>query len=258
VCEFAKVFGLVEYEIFNGALYNIHQKHNKTTRKPANLPDDELVDNLKKYWSAVTTKASFAMELPENVFCSVRDAACARLTIYNGRRGGEPARLFIYQWLEAINGVWLREKVRDSYKHEIETGNHITYKEGKGNRQVPVFIPPDLVDALRFLCSVEVRKESRVSLQNKYVFPSTHMSDNHVSGWHALDICCKKCSLEGKITGTINRHRLSSLIGSMGIPESGQMMAFDHFGHSGDINKNIYQVPQAERQLATTGKFYKS
>ena len=90
---------------------------------------------------------------------------------------------------------------------------------------------------------------------NTYVFPSTHNSENHVSGWHALENCCKKCDLNGKLTGTINRHRLSSLIGALGLPESDQMLAFDHFGHSGDVNKHIYQVPQAERQLATTGKY---
>lgn len=255
VCEFVKVFGLVEEEIFNGALYDIHQKRNKTTRKPANLPSSDLVNKLNKYLTAVTTKENFVLEAPETVFVNIRDAACARLTIYNGRRGGEPTRLFIYQWLEAVNGVWLREETRESYKKEIETGNRITYQEGKGKRQVPVFIPPALVDAMEFLCSSEIRRESGVGVGNKYVFPSTQKSNNHVSGWHALDNCCKKCDLNGKITGTINRHRLASLIGALGLPESDQLLAFDHFGHSGDVNKNIYQVPQAERQLATTGKY---
>lgn len=186
---------------------------------------------------------------------SIRDAACERLTIFNGRRGGEPARLFIYQWLEALNGVLLREETREAYKNEFETGNRITYQEGKGKRQVPVFIPPDLIDAMEFLCSAEIRRDSGVAVGNTYVFPSTHNSENHVSGWHALENCCKKCDLNGKITGTINRRRLSSLIVALGLPESDQILAFDHFRHSGDVNKHVYQVPQAERQLATTGKY---
>ena len=108
---------------------------------------------------------------------------------------------------------------------------------------------------MEFLCSAEVRKESDVAANNDYVFPSTKGSDNHVSGWHALMACCKKGNLEGKVTGTMNRHRVSTLIGALGLPESEQQLAFDHFGHSGDINRNIYQVPQAERQLASTGKY---
>lgn len=66
VCEFAKVFGLVEEEIFNGALYQIQQKCNKATRKPANLPTNELVDQLKKYLTTVTTKENSCIR----VICS--------------------------------------------------------------------------------------------------------------------------------------------------------------------------------------------
>ena len=175
--------------------------------------------------------------------------------MYNGRRGGEPARLFIYQWEEALNGTWLREQTREAYKHEIKTGNRITFQEGKGDRQVPVFIPPDLVAALEFLSSPEVRSESDVSPENEYLFPSTKGSDNHVSGWHSMIACCKKCNLSSNVTGTTNRHRVSTLIGALGLPESDQLLAFEHFGHSGDVNRNIYQVPPAEQQLRSTGRY---
>ena len=255
VTDFMKVFGLVEEEIFGGALYKIRQKRNKSTRKPGNLPNVETIDELTCYIKEITSKEKISFGLPCSIFVDIRDAACSRLTIYNGRRGGEPARLFIYQWREAVDGIWLRAETRKAYQNEIGSGNRITFQEGKGHKQVPVFIPPDLVPAMEFLCSAEVRKESDVAADNDYVFPSTKGSDNHVSGWHALMACCKKGNLEGKVTGTMNRHRVSTLIGALGLPESEQQLAFDHFGHSGDINRNIYQVPQAERQLASTGKY---
>ena len=34
--------------------------------------------------------------------------------------------------------------------------------------------------------------------------------------------------------------------------------AYSHFGHSGDINKNIYQIPQAHQQLLSTAKYLTS
>ena len=83
-------------------------------------------------------------EFSPSIFVDVRDAAWARLTVYNGRRGGEPARLFLYQWEEAVNCTRLREETRDKYHREIGTGNRITFQEGKGHRLVPVFIPPDV------------------------------------------------------------------------------------------------------------------
>ena len=255
ISEFLKVFPVIAREVFHGAHYRIHQKRNKSTRKPANLPDTDVINQLNNHLKEITSGGYIKLSLPSMVFTEVRDAACARLTVFNGRRGGEPARLFIYQWQEAIEGVWLRQTTRETYKNEIETGNRITFQEGKGNRQVPVFIPPDLVAAINFLCSMEVRKESDVADTNTYVFPSTKGSDNHISGWHALMNSCKKAHIDGKVNGTMNRHRVSTMIGMLGLPENEQQLAFDHFGHSGDVNRNIYQAPQAERQLATTGRY---
>ena len=54
VAEFMKVFSVVEHEIFNGALYKIRQQRNKTTRKPANLPDENDVNLLNFYITEVT------------------------------------------------------------------------------------------------------------------------------------------------------------------------------------------------------------
>lgn len=253
--DFCKVFTIVQHELFNSALYNIRQKRNKATRKPGNLPEENVIEELNSYLKGVTATDYIVYKLPSTIFIEVRDAACARLTIYNGRRGGEPARLYIYQWKEAVDGIWIRPAARDLYKEELESGNRITFQEGKGNKLVPIFIPPDLVAAISFLCSDEARNALDVPDSNKYVFPSIKGSENHISGWHSLMNCCKRANLEGKVNGTMNRHRVSTIIGSFGLPETEQQLVFDHFGHSGDVNKNIYQIPQAERQLATTGKY---
>ena len=87
VCDFVKVFHLVENEIFNGALYLIKQKRNKATRKPANLPDEELVQDLRKYLLDTMKKENFIFKEPQSCYVEVRDATCARLVMFNGRRG---------------------------------------------------------------------------------------------------------------------------------------------------------------------------
>nr|XP_047130473.1 uncharacterized protein LOC105843290 isoform X3 [Hydra vulgaris] len=258
VRDFISIFSVIQHELFGDALYQLHQKRNKSTRKPANLPDNQALKLLQNYLSEVVDSSFFPLKFPSSVFVDVRDAACTRLTIFNVRRGGEPARLFIYQWKEAIAGTWLVEATRRSYIDEISTGNRITFQEGKGNKLVPVFIPPDLVSAIEFVSSEAARKDSGIAPENQYLFPSTNGSDNHVSGWHVLVSCCKKANVDGRLTGTMNRHRVSSLIGALGLSESNQQLVYDHFGHSGDVNKNIYQVPQAEQQLRTTGQFLRN
>ena len=56
------------------------------------------------------------------------------------------------------------------------------------------------------------------------------------------------------MNGTMNRYRVISIVGSLDLSEEDQNLAFDHIGHPKDINKHIHQIPQAERQLATTGR----
>ena len=133
--------------------------------------------------------------------------------------------------------------------------NRITIQEGKGHRLVPVFIPPDVVSAMNFLFSKDVHRDLTVALENPYCFPSTGKCDNHVSGWHALMTCYKQTDADYKVNRTMNRHRVTTLIGALGLPECDQGLAYEHFGHSGEINRNVYQVPQAERQLNSTGRY---
>ena len=55
----------------------------------------------------------------------------------------------------------------------------------------------------------------------------------------------------------MNQHRVSTLVRALGFPKSDLELAFQHFGHSRDVNRNIYQAPPAEQQLESTGKYLK-
>ena len=146
--DFMVVFVMVQDEIFGGAQYAITQKQNKSTRRPDSLPKEDDVKELNGYFKKSLSVEGLCSQYPGLIFVSVRDALCGRLTIYNGRRCGEPARLLLYQWNEALAGVWLRSETREQYKKQIDTVNRITFQEGKGNKMVPVFIPPDCVPAM--------------------------------------------------------------------------------------------------------------
>ena len=56
VKDFLTVFRFLEHQIFGGAIYTIKQKRNKSTRKPANLPDQELIEVLNKYLKETTAR----------------------------------------------------------------------------------------------------------------------------------------------------------------------------------------------------------
>ena len=63
-----------------------------------------------------------------------------------------------------------------------------------------------------------------------------------------------KLSLAGTINGTRNRHRVATLLIDMGLLDNEKQLIYDHFGHSEQIHKHIYQAP-AHKQLQLTGKY---
>ena len=68
VMDFLIVLGFFEHEIFGGPIYTIKQKRNKPKRKPANLPDQELIEGFNKYLKEITTSQRLSFEHPKAIF----------------------------------------------------------------------------------------------------------------------------------------------------------------------------------------------
>ena len=73
------------------------------------------------------------------------------------------------------------------------------------------------IATLGFLSFEEERNHSNLPTENKYLFLFTKGSDNHVSGWHSIPVCCRKSNFDDHVNGTMNQYRVSSLVGALGI-----------------------------------------
>ena len=197
--DFLALLNLRKNEIFADADYDLNYRRNVKNRKPAQLPvedDIAVVRNhvIKRMNELISDKYLF---FGAHEFVELRDCSCVRLTLFNGRRGAEPARLVIREWLEAKNGEWLDKQRIEIIPEEacLADGLLITFQPGKGvNRLVPVVIPKDTVGALEKLSNVAVRSEVGISPNNMYLFPSIQNSDRHCSGWHSLQNVLSKAS----------------------------------------------------------------
>ena len=189
-----------------------------------------------------------------HAYVELRDVACTRLVLFNGRRGGKPARLLLREWTEAANGA----RLDDQRSEELtETTMKITYQSGNGsNHLVPVLIPEDTVRVMKILCDPVIRREVGVLESNFYAFPSCHDTEKHCSGWHSLTNVCDKLLIinKSRLTGTINRHILSTLIAAIKLSDLEKSLVFKHFGHCKGINENIYQAPATHQQILSSGK----
>ena len=122
------------------------------------------------------------------------------------------------------------------------------------NHLVPVIVPEDTVDGLKKLSEPQLRRDCNVKIDNCYLFPSTVASEDHASGWYAINNVCEKAGIEkGQISATKIRHRFSTLYACLDIPEAQRGIFFKHMGHSQNINENIYQVPPAEAEMFHVG-----
>lgn len=228
--------------------------------RPQQLPQIEQLHKLKGYMlarmQALLTDEFLLWTLSDYV--ELRDIACARLTLFNARRGGEPARLSLADWNTGCNRDWFdsaRLASMGDEERQLFSESTIMYQTGKGaNHLVPVIVPPDTVRALEKLADADLRRTCGVKNDNVYLFPSTLSSEGHVSGWHAINTLCEKAGVPPKeITATKMRHFTSTLYASLDIPEDKRSAFYRHMGHSKSINETIYQTPLAEVEIRDVG-----
>ena len=123
-------------------------------------------------------------------YCELRDLVLSRLTLFNARHGGEPARL-MSEWQEAVDEQWL-DSAAISNSTDLEQRLirefKITYQTGNGNNHlVPILFPLDTCQGMiKNLTDQTVRSFVGIHQNNVYSFPNSKHSLDHVSGWHSV------------------------------------------------------------------------
>lgn len=124
--KFQEGLSLNQQLVFGDAVYNLNRKRQETLRRPDQLPFEADVTKLKKYtvdrMSVMLSDKFFMWDTRS--YTELRDIAVSRLTLFSARRGGEPARMSVSEWLDADKSVWLDpgrqqtidEKEKNSFK----------------------------------------------------------------------------------------------------------------------------------------------
>lgn len=261
--KFLDVLALNKNFLFGDATYVLNRNRQVKLRRPEALPTESDVEKLKQY------TVNRIADILGDPFCSwsatefveLRDLTVSRLTLFNARRGGEPARMTISEWREAETNVWLKKNISskdasDEVERMLFNDMKLTYQSGKGNNHlVPVLIPVDTIAAMQKLGDEAVRDSATVLHNNSYMFPSTHSSDEHVSGWHAIRRVCGDAGVEdpNRLTATKMRHRISTLYAGLDVTPNERQLFYKHMGHAEGINQNIYQTPLGEAEILTVG-----
>ena len=246
VVQFLRVLKLVEDDLFADVYCDVNYRKNIKDRNPIHLPgNDDVRKLLEECYRIINAVNSY--DHPSEFYVSIRAATATVLIIFNARRSGEPVRLQLYQWLEALNCEWVD---RIALPEDFNNNMLITYQTGKGaDHLVSVIFHPETHKAMKFSTSEEVRRDAGVLGTNKYIFDSTQKSNLHTSGWHCINIILERLSLKGAINATKNKHRVATLLGKLQLEEKEKEFIFKHFGHSKNMNQNVYQAAAGPLQL---------
>ena len=129
------------------------------------LPQEADVQKVRTY-TVETVKGLLKdeyMQWSAHEYIKLRDLIVCRLTLFNARRGGEPSRLLLSEWVEANSGSWVGTK-----------------------RLVLVLIPKDMVDGIRKLADENLRNDVGVQKNNVYLLlPNNTVKTNsrHVQAY---------------------------------------------------------------------------
>jgi hypothetical protein len=240
----------------------IESNREACNRRPRNLPAESDVQKLRNF---VLGRISDISADIYNLFGSaeyveLRWLLVSRLTLFNARRGGEPARLLLKEWNDAeINACVspeMIEHVIDPLEQALLSQYKLAYQRGKGSRKmVPILIPSDIIPAIRKL--VEQRIDSGVMECNPYLFATIKSEDGHADGWQCINTACLKANISDptKLTATKIRHRASTYHALQDIPENEKKAFYQHMGHSRNINETVYQCPPSVLEITKVGNY---
>jgi len=260
--KFLDVLALNKKLVFGDATYILNRNRNENLCRPQALPSEADVNKLKTYIvdrMATLTGQSYVL-WDKQSYAELRDVTVCRLTLFNARRGGEPARMLASEWHDAEKDAWLQQP-SDADKEDLSRfhGMKVAYQSGKGNNHlVPVLIPNDTVLPMQILADTSIREMASVFSVNAYMFPVV-TSDSHVSGWHAVNRTCINACIEKpeSLTATKMRHRVSTVYAGLEVPDSERQLFYKHMGHSAEVNIKVYQAPLAEQEICHIGRTLK-
>ncbi|KAK3700099.1 hypothetical protein RRG08_014107 [Elysia crispata] len=266
VDRFSAVLDLNWDYIFYTAQVMCEQRRN-TLRKPQAMPVEEDVSKLRAFILNEMQKLSDdeLMKWDHHDFVKMRNLIVSRLTMFNARRGGEPARLTLQEWEEAANNSWvdpqLVQTVKDPLEKALFEQFKLAYQAGKGSKKlVPILIPIDTVKPIMKL--IEQRIEVEISDANPFLFANTRTSLDHAVGWQCIKAVIKMMGPELEkpdlLIADKFRHRLSTLYAVLELPANECEAFYRHMGHSEAINKHVYQCPLSIGEVVNVGGFLKA
>jgi len=166
--------------------------------KPDELPSTEDLLKLKQYTEARLEELTQQLRAEPSyaAWRALAEIVLARLVVFNKRRGGEPAKMILSQFVNRPD--WRRTSNKEllnnlrPVERTLMKRLDLVQIPGKRNRRVPIIITPDVGDAMQLL--VDNRDHCGIPPQNLYFFASDSL-DGHLDAWLVLHSCAENAGV---------------------------------------------------------------
>jgi len=186
------------------------------------------------------------------------------LTLYNGRRrGSEPARLLLKEWIDADMNTGVTPAmigiITDPVDKAFGQKFNLIYQRGKGSGgMVQVLIPINSISAIHKL--VEKRDVCGILADNPYLFPHVNSSDRHEVKWQTVKNTCRKAGLStpAHFTAIKLRRRISIRYSQEDVLEKERKAFYknvDDIGSMQVVHESVYQCPDTPVVSCKVGPF---
>jgi len=244
------------YELSTNASKELYQKK---WNKPAFLPltsDIKIFRNhlLSVEKTALTNLKKNPMDLMS--FRALQDTVLTQLILLNRRRAGEVQRMLLKTYLNCSNEVPQEEIKLSLSAVELE----LTKKfkriviRGKRGRGVPILFTPKMQKNISVLISI---RKNFCDEKNEFLFA---VPNNEESSLRASEIVRKMANASGAknpsaLTSTKLRKQVATVAQLLNFNDGDVEQLANFMGHSKDIHKSFYRLPENTFQIAKVSKF---
>ena len=159
--------------------------------KPCSGNKDADIDAFHTYCKSKLLEFSLNGVSSKQYYKNIRQFACARLSVFNGVRGGECCRLTVAEAVKGLISEWYEPR-------DITTNDDIRFAErvkimmvmGK-TTNTQVYVPQDCLEAIKVLIDSEIRSICGINDDNVYVFTFGKGHDSHVKSYMEIATVCK-------------------------------------------------------------------
>lgn len=193
-----------------------------------------------------------------NSFKALQETVLAQLILLNRKRAGEVQRVFLVTYLNCQTEI-PQEEIDSSLsvvERELTKKFKIIVVRGKRGRGVPTLFTPKIQKALSILVLISIQ-ETFCDKNNEYLYGTLNTNNSCL---RASEVLRKMANASGvknpsALTSTKLRKQVATVAQLLNFNEGDVEQLANFMGHSKDIHKTFYCLPESVFQIAKVSKF---